>query len=125
MVDTFAASYLAANSIAAGATSATAVARKSVKYAWLGSTYIFISIALETLGAMNNEALKFFVRLGRRIAVNLNDNRETSFLFQRLSVLIQRFNAVAFRALSPMTASFGLSVSVYMSRVDFVVFFNQ
>jgi hypothetical protein len=48
VVDTFAASYLAANSIAAGAASATAVARKSVKYASLASTYIFIPIALET-----------------------------------------------------------------------------
>jgi hypothetical protein len=46
---------------------------------------------------INSEALDFLVELGRRIGANSKDNREASFLFQRLSVLIQRFNAVAFR----------------------------
>jgi hypothetical protein len=88
--------YLAANSFAA-------VVRKSAKYATLATTHIFMPmhifmpIALETLGTMNTEALDFFADLGRRIAANSNDNRETSFLFQRLSVIVQRYNAVAFR----------------------------
>ena len=34
-------------------------------------------------------------RLGRRIAQVTDDNREKAFLYQRLSVLIQRYNAVA------------------------------
>ena len=97
VVDTFAASYLAVNSIASGGACAAAVARKSAKYASLTSTYIFLPIAVETLGTINSEALDFLTELGRRIAANSKDNREASFLFQRLSVLIQRFNAVAFR----------------------------
>ena len=97
VVDTFAASYLAVNSIASGGACAAAVARKSAKYASLTSTYIFLPIAVETLGTINSEALDFLIELGRRIAVNSKDSREASFLFQRLSVLIQRFNAVAFR----------------------------
>jgi hypothetical protein len=97
VVDTFAASYLAANSFAAGGAAAAAVVRKSAKYATLATTHIFMPIALETLGTMNTEALDFFADLGRRIAANSNDNRETSFLFQRLSVIVQRYNAVAFR----------------------------
>ena len=97
VVDTFAASYLAVNSIASGGACAAAVARKSAKYASLTSTYIFLPIAVETLGTINSEALDFLIELGRRIAANSKDNREASFLFQRLSVLIQRFNAVAFR----------------------------
>lgn len=97
VVDTFAASYLAVNSIAAGGACAAAVARKSAKYACLASTYYFVPIAVETLGTINSEALEFLVELGRRITAVSKDNRESSFLFQRLSVLIQRFNAVAFR----------------------------
>ena len=34
--------------------------------------------------------------LGHRISPNADDPRETYFLFQRLSVAIQRFNAVCF-----------------------------
>jgi hypothetical protein len=90
VVDTFAASYLAANSFAVGGTAAAAVVHKSAKYATLATTHIFMPIALETLGTMNTEALDFFADLGRRIAANSNDNRETSFLFQRLSVIVQR-----------------------------------
>jgi len=33
--------------------------------------------------------------LGRRITQSTDDHRESAFLFQRLSILIQRFNAVA------------------------------
>jgi len=32
--------------------------------------------------------------LGKRIAINTGEARETSYLFQRISVLVQRFNAV-------------------------------
>jgi len=32
--------------------------------------------------------------LGRRISINIGEARETSYLFQRISVLVQRFNAV-------------------------------
>ena len=33
--------------------------------------------------------------LGRRITQSTDDHRESAFLFKRLSVLIQRYNAVA------------------------------
>ena len=33
--------------------------------------------------------------LGKRITQSTDDDRESAFLFQRLSVLIQRYNAVA------------------------------
>ena len=33
--------------------------------------------------------------LGRRITHSTDDHRESAFLFQRLSMLIQRYNAVA------------------------------
>ena len=42
----------------------------------------------------NNKARQLLTDLGRRISESSGDARETSFLFQRISVLVQRFNAV-------------------------------
>jgi len=53
---------------------------------------LFISIAAATMGVINKD---FLCDLGRRITHSTDDHRETAFLFQRLSVLIQRYNAVA------------------------------
>ena len=49
------------------------------------------------MGPMNSAGLKFVSDIGRRITQISKDNRESAFLFQRLSVLIQRFNSVAIR----------------------------
>ena len=46
---------------------------------------------------MNSAGLKFVSDIGRRITQVSNDNRESAFLFKRLSVLIQRFYSVAIR----------------------------
>jgi len=45
--------------------------------------------------AINNDGMNFFSDLGRRITQSTDDHRESAFLFQRLSILIQRYNAVA------------------------------
>jgi len=45
---------------------------------------------------MNAEAYDFFQVLGRRISDVTSDDREVAFIFQRLSVLIQRFNSALF-----------------------------
>ena len=47
------------------------------------------------MGAINSDGLEFLGDLGRRITQVTDDIRESAFLFQRLSVLIQRYNAVA------------------------------
>ena len=47
---------------------------------------------------MNSAGLKFVSDIGRRITQLSKDNRESAFLFQRLSILIQRFNSVAIRS---------------------------
>ena len=44
---------------------------------------------------MNSTEFKFVSDIERRIMQVSNDNHESAFLFQRLSVLIQRFNSVA------------------------------
>jgi len=40
--------------------------------------------------------ISFIKELGQRISQQSSDARKTQFLFQRLSVILQRFNAVLF-----------------------------
>jgi len=42
---------------------------------------------------MNTSAYGFLAELGQRISAISGDDRETCYLFQRISVLIHRFNA--------------------------------
>ena len=91
---TLADSYINATASCAGAAAELAANRKTAKYADLPASYIFQPIALETLGPMNDSAVDFFSELGRRIVSNSNVDRETAFLFQRLSITMQRFNAI-------------------------------
>lgn len=101
VIDTLAESYLARAAETAGAAAEIAAERKVTKYANILPQYCFIPLAFETLGPINNEGLTFFTSLGRHLAKLSDDRRETFFLFQRLSVAIQRFNAVAFRGTFP------------------------
>jgi hypothetical protein len=91
-----AASYLSSTSITAGSAAELAATRKEEKYIELSADHIFIPIAIETLGPLCSKALVFLRELGKRLTRVTNDPRESQFLFQRLSVAIQRFNAVCF-----------------------------
>jgi len=65
------------------------------KYSDLSDQYTFYPVA-ETLAAFNETASELVGDLGRRIARLSGDDRESSFLFQRLSVVVQRFNSILF-----------------------------
>jgi len=58
-------------------------------------TYVFVPTTVETMGAINSDGHEFLGDLGRHITQVTDDIRESAFLFQRLLVLIQRYNAVA------------------------------
>jgi len=64
------------------------------KYADLDGRYIFEPIAIETLGVFNTSARQLLSDLGRKISESTGEAREASFLFQRCSVLVQRFNVI-------------------------------
>jgi len=64
-------------------------------YTSLAQSYVFVPVAAETMGAINKDGMDFLGDLGRRITQCTDDHRESAFLFQRLSMLIQRYNAVA------------------------------
>ena len=81
----------------AGSASEAAAVKKPVKYATIAASHIFTPVAVETLGTICDAATEFLYGLGRRITLISIEPRETNYLFQRVSVLIQRYNAVAFR----------------------------
>jgi len=90
-------SYLSSSAQIPGGVAEQAARRKEDKYTELSRSYLFQPISFETLGTVNSSAQSFIRELGRRIYLISNDCRESAFLFQRLSVAVQRFNAVAFR----------------------------
>ena len=67
----------------------TAAVRKTTKYSSLSGTHDFFPAAMETLGPMSVSAQEFLAQIGRRLTDATTDPRETTFLFQRLSVAIQ------------------------------------
>lgn len=94
VVSTLADSYRDAALRGAGSVAELAADRKCLKYAELARSYIFQPIAVENLGPINTSALEFFSELGRKLYNSSGDERESAFLFQRISVTIQRFNSV-------------------------------
>jgi len=84
-----------ARSGGAVAEQAAAAGRKTAKYHLLAQTgRPFQPIAAETLGPVNRSSIAFFSELGRMIASISGDSGEPSFLFQRISIIIQRFNSI-------------------------------
>jgi len=72
----------------------TAASQKEVKYSDLPASFSFQPIAVETLGPISESAVDFLRELGRRISSKFQEERQSAYLFQRLSVTVQRFNAV-------------------------------
>ena len=96
VTDTLAESYLLTTSSSAGSAAEGATSRKELKYQSLSNTHTFIPLAFETFGSIISKGFVFLNQLGHRLAVTTGDTPETSFHFQRLSLTIQRFNAICF-----------------------------
>src|SRR6218665_2756627 len=102
VIDTLAPSYLQATAATAGAAAEIADAIKTKKYQDLLNTHQFIPLSMETLGPINETGITFVADIGRLLTQATDEGRETSFIFQRLSVTIQRFNAVAGTFTAPL-----------------------
>ena len=59
----------------------------------VASEYHSQTTAVEMLGPIN-KASHFLTVLAHKISQRSGDERETVFLFQRISVLLQRFNSI-------------------------------
>ena len=89
ITDTVADSYLHLTSTKAGGAAENAAIKKEDKYVDIQQTYTFIPLAFETLGPINVKGVEFLQELGHRLAAISDDNRQTSFLFQRISIIQQ------------------------------------
>ena len=92
---TVADSYVQASSREPGAVAELSATQKEAKYSMLTDTHIFQPLAWSH-GPQNASAISFIKELGHRILQQFGDDRETQFLFQRLSVIMQRYNAVLY-----------------------------
>ena len=96
MADTTAISYLPTTAITASSAAESAATRKLVKYEDLSQRYAFVPVAIESHETFSESALDFLHELRLHATTVTLDPRETSFLFQHLSIAIQRFNATCF-----------------------------
>jgi len=79
-----------------GAAARLAATNKTNKYSLLSTTHIFSPVAIETAGTWHHQAVELVQELERRETIITGDSRETTYLFQQLSVALQKGNEVSF-----------------------------
>ena len=94
--DTYAASHLQSTALEAGSAATHAAEMKCTKYQELDATHLFFPIAIETAGTWDKRAIQLIDQIDRRCMIETDDQRETAYLYQRISIAIQRGNALAF-----------------------------
>ena len=96
--DTCADSHLPDTATTAGPAADKAPGNKEAKYRQLASSHIFVPVVIESAGTWNHQAVELVQELGGRMTAVTEDTREAIDLFQRLSVALQRGNAVSFHS---------------------------
>jgi len=94
--DTYSESHIGNTATKPGAAAQKTAQNKIDMYSKLASTHIFYPFAIETAGRWHAMAIELTQEIGRRITTIIKDTRETTFLFQRLSMALQRGNVVSF-----------------------------
>ena len=84
--DTYADSHISRTSLDAGSAAKQAASLKNTKYSDITSTHVFYPIAIETAGSWETQATELIEELGRRITEATEDPKETTYLFQRISI---------------------------------------
>jgi len=67
---------------------------------------------MSSAAAFHETAIEVTQEIGRRITVVTEDTRETEFLFQRLSMSLQRGNAVSFQ--NTMITDWNVVAAIYI-----------
>ena len=62
---------------------------KDFKYADIAPTHLFFPIAIETAGTYDARARELIDEIGRRKTDVTEDSKETIYLYQRISIIIQ------------------------------------
>ena len=92
--DTFAAFYSAVASSEARLVAAQAEEKKGLKYLQLPFEFTFVPITIGTSGAIGKAFFAFLAELGRRIKSATGEPTSFAYLLQRLSIAVQRGNAI-------------------------------
>ena len=93
--DTLAVSYRSRATCGAGRVAALAEEKKSDKFSHLSSQYHFVPVAIETFGAMGPAAASLIKELGSRGSHETGEEKFGLYLYQRLSMAVQRGNAAS------------------------------
>ena len=99
--DTLAQSYVGETSLEAGKAAEKAEDFKMDLYSNLIRDYTVVPVAGETLGAWGKQGLKFIQEIGSRITMATGKKNATYYLFQSLSMAIQRGNVASILGTSP------------------------
>ena len=95
VVDTLANSHIKETSKTSGAAAEKAEKFKYSKYIDIRQHYFMIPIAIETCGAWGIEGARFIKYIGKKIQQITGNRRATFFLFQSISMAVQRGNAAS------------------------------
>ena len=93
--DTLAPSHVDDSAKEPGKVASNAEKRKMGHYQNLTNDYVFVPISVETFGVWGEMGMKFIKELGKMMIQQSGEKRSTSFLFQSISVAIQRGNALS------------------------------
>jgi len=78
---------------------------------------VFFPVAVETFGTMAEEEHGFVREIGRRSTLSTADPPETAFLYQRISVAVQRFNSVCLANSFPIFESSGSPFQTFFTTL--------
>ena len=101
--DTMAQSHVSGTSKEAGSAAQTAEKTKMSLYSELTRDYDVIPVAMETMGSWGPTGLKFIEAIGDKIAESTGEKRSKYFLFQAISLAVQRGNVISVLGTSPDT----------------------
>ena len=96
MPDTYAQSHLPTTTTNVGHAADKSAVSKTQKYQTILQTHLFTPIAIETAGVWNSQAREFTKERGKCISTVTGEIKETSYIFQQVSVAIQRGNMLSF-----------------------------
>ena len=92
--DTLCKSYVKNASTEVGSAAAGREEKKVEKYSNLSDNYHFVPMGVETYGAYGPQGYKLVKQIGKRIQDAIGEKLSTFYLFQSISMAIQKGNAV-------------------------------
>ena len=93
MADTVCQSYINQSSKIAGAAADYREELKTQKYSELAEKYWFVPVAIESMGSWGTIGHKLVKEIGKKVMEATGETRSTEFLFQAISIALQRGNA--------------------------------